>query len=323
MSLTDIPGLHVGHISDYDGLTGCTVILAEAGAVAGGDIRGSATGLDEWDVLSPMHVADRIHGVCFSGGSAFGLEASSGVRRYLEHKGVGFKTGAGVVPIVVGAILYDLGLGKKSVRPTREMGEMAAANASDKPVVEGAVGAGTGATIGKTLGMKQAMKSGVGSWTVKLDGANAGAIVSALAVVNALGDVRDPSTGKIIAGVRTAPGSMEFADGARVMKASGPTGFVRGNTTNTTLVVVATNAALTKVQAQKLAQLGQLGVARTIYPVNTMSDGDIVIAMSTGSRPAPVPVDALGVAAAEAVSEAILRAVRLAPTLGGIPGLKK
>jgi L-aminopeptidase/D-esterase-like protein len=328
MSLTDIPGLKVGHVSDYDGLTGCTVILAEGGAVAGGDMRGSATGLDEWDVLSPMHVTDRIHAVCFSGGSAFGLEASSGVRRYLEHKGVGFKTGAGpvpiVVPIVVGAILYDLGLGKKSIRPTREMGEMAAANASDKPVVEGAVGAGTGATIGKTLGMKQAMKSGVGSWTVKLDGANAGAIVSALAVVNALGDVRDPATGKIIAGVRTAPGSADFADGARVMKAAGPTGFVRGNTTNTTLVIVATNAALNKVQAQKLSQLGQLGVARTIYPVNTMSDGDIVIAMSTGSRTAPpVPIDALGVAAAEAVSEAILRAVRLAPTLGGIPGLKK
>jgi L-aminopeptidase/D-esterase-like protein len=320
MSLTDIPGLQVGHASDYDGLTGCTVILAEGGAVAGGDIRGSATGLDDWDVLNPMHVTDRIHAVCFSGGSAFGLEASSGVRRFLEHKGVGFKTGAGVVPIVVGAILYDLGLGKKSVRPTREMGEMAAANASDKPVAEGAIGAGTGATIGKMLGMKQAMKSGVGSWTVGLEGANAGAMVSALAVVNAIGDVRDPATGKIVAGARMAPDSMEFADGARVMKASGPTGFTRNNTTNTTLIVVATNAALDKVQAQKLAQLGQLGVARTIYPVNTMSDGDIVIALSAGAQ--RVPVDALGVAAAEAASQAILRAVRLAPTLGGIPGLK-
>ena len=320
MSLTDIPGLQVGHASDYDGLTGCTVVLAESGAVAGGDIRGSATGLEEWDLLNPMHVTDRIHAVCFSGGSAFGLEAASGVRRHLEHKGVGFKTAAGVVPLVVGAILYDLGVGRKSVRPTREMGEMAAAAASNKPVVEGAVGAGTGAAVGKLLGMKQAMKSGIGSWTVKLDGANAGVMVSALAAVNAVGDVRDPSTGKIVAGARVSADSREFADSAKLMKASGPTGFTRDRT-NTTLVLVATNAALDKTQATKLAQLGQLGVARTIYPVNTMSDGDIVIALSAGTLRAPV--DAVGVAAAEAVSQAILRAVRLAPTLGGIPGLKQ
>ncbi|HEV2198586.1 MAG TPA: P1 family peptidase [Bryobacteraceae bacterium] len=316
--LTDIPGLLVGHASDYDRLTGCTVVLAENGAVAGGDIRGSATGLDDWDLLSPMHVTGRIHGVCFSGGSAFGLETASGVRRYLEHKGIGFKTASGPVPLVVGAILYDLGIGKNSARPTRETGETAAAAASNKPVVEGAVGAGTGATVGKILGMKQAMKSGVGSWTVKLEGANADVLVSALAVVNALGDVRDPATGRIVAGARRAADSKEFADSARLMKASGPTGFTRANTT---LVLVATNAALDKVQATKLAQLGQLGVARTIYPVNTMSDGDIVIALSLGTLRAPV--DALGVAAAEAVSESILRAVRLAPTLGGIPGLKQ
>ena len=172
--LTDIPGILVGHASDYDGLTGCTVVLCERGAVAGGDIRGSATGVDEWDVLNPMHVAPMIHGVVFSGGSAFGLESASGVRRFLEHKGVGFKTGAGPVPIVVGAILYDLGFGKRGVRPTREMAETAAAAASDKAVVEGAVGAGTGATVGKILGMTHAMKSGVGSWTVALDGPECG-----------------------------------------------------------------------------------------------------------------------------------------------------
>ena len=225
--------------------------------MAGGDIRGSATGVDEWDVLSPMHVTPTIHGVVFSGGSAFGLESASGVRRFLEHKGVGFKTGAGPVPIVVGAILYDLGFGKKGVRPTREMAETAAAAASDKAVVEGAVGAGTGATVGKILGMKHAMKSGVGSWTVALDGQNAGVMVSALAVVNALGDVRDPATGKIIAGARKTAGlRAEFADSARLMKSMGPTGFTRENTT---LVVVATNAALTKVEATKLAQLGTIG----------------------------------------------------------------
>jgi len=316
--LTDIPGIVVGHASDYDGLTGCTVVLCERGAVAGGDIRGSATGVDEWDVLNPMHVAPMIHGVVFSGGSAFGLESASGVRRFLEHKGVGFKTGAGPVPIVVGAILYDLGFGKKGVRPTREMAETAAAAASDRAVVEGAVGAGTGATVGKILGLANAMKSGVGSWTVALEGQNAGVMVSALAVVNALGDVHDPATGKIVAGARKAAGEAAFADSARLMKSMGPTGFSRENTT---LVVVATNAALTKVEATKLAQLGQLGVARAVNPVNTMSDGDLVVAMSCGTSRAPI--DALGVAASEAVTEAILRAVRMAPTLGGLPGLKK
>jgi L-aminopeptidase/D-esterase-like protein len=170
--------------------------------------------------------------------------------------------------------------------------------------------------------MAHAMKSGVGSWTVTLDGQNAGVLVSALAVVNALGDVRDPATGKIVAGARktaeVAPGEADFADSARLMKSMGPTGFTRENTT---LVIVATNAALTKVEATKLAQLGQLGVARAINPVNTMSDGDLVVAMSCGTSRAPI--DALGVAASEAVAEAILRAVRLAPSLGGLPGLKK
>src|SRR5579863_7533001 len=269
-------------------------------------------------VLNPMHVAPMIHGVVFSGGSAFGLESAGGVRRFLDHKGVGFKTGAGTVPIVVGAILFDLGFAKKGVRPTREMAETAAAAASDRAVVEGAVGAGTGATVGKILGMTNAMKSGVGSWTVTLEGQNAGVMVSALAVVNALGDVRDPANGKILAGARKTAASDEFADSARLMKSLGPTGFTRENTT---LVVVATNSALTKVESSKLAQLAQLGIARAINPVNTMSDGDLVVAMSCGSSKAPI--DALGVAASEAVAEAILRAVRMAPPLGGLPGLKK
>jgi L-aminopeptidase/D-esterase-like protein len=316
--LTDIPGILAGHASDYDGLTGCTVILCESGAVAGGDIRGSATGTQEWDLLNPLHVTDRIHAVVFAGGSAFGLEAASGVRRFLEHKGVGFRTPDARVPLAPCAILYDLGIGKASARPTREMGESAAAAATDKPVPEGAVGAGTGATVGKILGMRQAMKSGVGSFTVELDGANAGVKVAALAAVNAVGDVRDPATGKIIAGARRSPSSMEFADSARVMKGGVASGFAR---TNTSLVVVATNAKLTKVEATKLAQLAHLGMARAIHPVNTMSDGDLVIALSLGE--AKAPVDSLGVAAAEAVAESIVRAVRLAPTMGGVPGLKK
>ena len=315
--LTDIPGILVGHASDYDGLTGCTAILCESGAVAGGDIRGSATGTEEWDLLHPHHLTERIHGVMFSGGSAFGLEAASGVRRYLEHRGIGFDTGAAKVPLVPAAILYDLGIGKASARPTREMGEAASAAASDKAVAEGAIGAGTGATVGKLLGMRQAMKSGIGSWTIELEGANKGVMVSALAAVNAVGDVRDPATRKIIAGMRTSPTSKDFADSARIMKSRPPAGFAR---TNTTLVVVATNAQLTKVQATKLAQFASLGVARAIDPVNTMSDGDVTVALSIGR--ATANIDSLGVAAAEAVAEAILRAVRLAPSMGGLPGLK-
>ena len=315
--LTDIPGILVGHASDYDGLTGCTVVLCEGGAVAGGEIRGSAAGTEEWELLSPLHVTDRIHAVVLAGGSAFGLEAASGVRRFLDHRGVGFPTGAARVPLVVTAILYDLGIGKASARPTREMGESAAAAATGKPVAEGAVGAGTGATVGKIFGMRQAMKSGVGSFTVELGGSLAGVQVAALAVVNAVGDVRDPTTGKIIAGARRTA-SAQFADSARVMKGGVASGFARANTT---LVVVATNAKLTKVEATKVAQLAHLGMARAINPVNTMSDGDLVIVLSAGD--AKAPVDSLGIAAAEAVAEAIVRAVRLAPTLGGVPGLKK
>jgi len=315
--LTDIERIRVGHASDFDALTGCTAILCDGGAVAGVDIRGSATGTEEMDAMSPGHVADRVHAVVFAGGSAFGLEAASGVRRYLEKKGVGFDTGAAKVPIVPCAILYDLGIGKAHVRPTREMGEAAAAAASSDAVKEGAVGAGTGATLGKLVGgMRQAMKSGLGSATVELEGPQSGVRVSALVVVNAVGDVRDPQTGALIAGARKSPESMELADTARLMKRGLNVGFKRENTT---LAVVATNAKLSKVQAGKLAQLASLGMARTIFPVNTMSDGDLVIALSAGD--AAANLDALGVAAAEALALAIVRAVRLAPTMGGLPGL--
>jgi len=312
--LTDIGGILVGHVSDYDGLTGCTAILMEGGAAAGVDIRGSATGTEEFELLSPTHLTERIHAVVFAGGSAFGLEAASGVRRFLEHKGVGFDTGAARVPLVPAAILYDLGIGKSSARPTREMGESAAANASDKPVAEGAVGAGTGATVGKTLGMQHAMKSGLGSYTVPLPN---GVLVSALAAVNALGDVIDPANGAIVAGARKAPESRDFANSAQILKHRPPPGL-QGK--NTTLVAVATNARLTKVEAKKLAEFGSAGMARTISPVWTMFDGDLVVGLSVGALAADI--NSLGVAAAEAVSQAILRAVRLAPSLGGLPGLK-
>jgi L-aminopeptidase/D-esterase-like protein len=314
--LTDIAGIRVGHASDFDALTGCTVILCDGGAVAGVDIRGSATGTSEMDVMSPGHVTDRVHGVVLAGGSAFGLEAASGVRRFLERKGIGFETGAAKVPIVPCAILYDLGIGKANVRPTREMGEAAAAAANSDAVKEGCVGAGTGATIGKIAGIRQAMKSGIGSATVLLEGTLAGVSVAALVALNAVGDVRDPKTGTLIAGARRSAQSMELAGAESLMKRGQRGGFRRENTT---LAVVATNARLNKVQATKLAQLAGLGMARTIYPVNTMSDGDVVIALSLGN--ASADVDALGVAGAEAVSEAIVRAVRMSPTMGGVPGL--
>lgn len=315
--LTDIAGIRVGHASDYEGLTGCTVILCDGGAVAGCDIRGSATGTEELDVLSPHHLTDRIHAVTLAGGSAFGLEAASGVRRYLEQQGVGFPTRAARVPLVPAAILYDLAIGKAGARPTREMGEAAAAAATGEAVVEGAVGAGTGATVGKLFGMAQAMKAGIGSYSLELEGRFSGVRVAVLVAVNAFGDVRDPESGALIAGARRAPDSRELADTAQAMMRGTKPPPLAGQ--NTTLVVVATNAQLTKVQAGKLAQLAGIGMARAVSPAWTTLDGDIVIALSLGE--AQADLDALGVAAAEAVTHAIVRAVRKAPTLGGVPGL--
>lgn len=311
--LTDIPGIRVGHVSDYQAITGCTAILCEAGAVGGVDIRGAASGTQETETLNPLHVDPVVHGILLAGGSAFGLEAASGVRRFLESRGAGVATPNAKVPIVPAAILYDLGIGNSKIRPSVAMGEAAATAASTDAVAEGCVGAGTGATVGKALGMKQAMKSGIGSFTVALPG---GVLVATLLAVNAFGDVRDPATGKIIAGARKAPDSREFADGNEIVKLKAPPPLVR---TNTTLGVVATNARLSKVEATKLAQFASLGMARAIYPVNTTNDGDTVFALSHGDRRADI--NSLGVAAAEAMVQAILRAVRLAKTLGGVPGL--
>jgi L-aminopeptidase/D-esterase-like protein len=311
--LTDISGIRVGHLSDFEALTGCTAILCEEGAVGGVDIRGSASGTQETPALDPSHIDPVIHGILLGGGSAFGLEAASGVRRYLEARGKGLRTPAAVVPIVPAAILYDLGIGKANVRPNVAMGEAAAAAATTDAVAEGSVGAGAGATVGKVLGMRQAMKSGIGSYTVALPD---GVLVAALVAVNAVGDVRDPSTGKIIAGARISPDSREFADAEVVIRQRPPAPLVRQNTT---LAVVATNARLDKVQANKLAQFASLGMARAIYPVNTMNDGDTTFALSLGAGRADI--NALGSAAAEAVVQAILRAVKLAKSLGGVPGL--
>lgn len=311
-TLTDIPGIKVGHASDFEALTGCTVILCESGAVAGVDIGGAASGTQEFDTMSPLHVAGLVHAVVFAGGSAFGLEAACGVRNFLEKKGVGFAMGALRVPIVPSAILFDLGIGRPDVRPTREMGHAAAAAATTAPVVEGCVGAGTGATVGKLHGIPQAMKGGIGSAGLEIGKVK----IAALAAVNAFGDVRDPRTGLLLAGTRHSPASTELLDTEKQMRQGQPGGL---SAANTTLVVVATNARLSKVAATRLARMAQAGVLRALSPGHTMSDGDIVIALSIGSEPADL--NALGVAAADVVGQAIVRGVKTAKTMGGVPGL--
>jgi L-aminopeptidase/D-esterase-like protein len=310
--LTDVPGILVGHATDAAALTGCTSILCGSEAVGGVDIRGSATGSCEIDTLRPGHLAPNVHAIVLSGGSAFGLETTCGVRNHLEMRGVGYNTGVARVPIVPGAILFDLGIGNPHVRPTREMGERSAMAANDGLVAEGNVGAGTGATVGKIYGMKQAMKSGIGTASLTL---GSGVVVAALIAVNALGDVIDPANGKIVAGARKSPASREFVNSAAVMRR----GLNPPGGGHTVLAVVATNARLDRVQTNKLAALASIGMVRTISPVNTMSDGDITFAISLGKERATV--DEVGVAAAEAMATAVLRAVRAAKTAGGIPGL--
>ena len=313
--LTDIPGIRVGHASNLEALTGCTVILCDSGAVAGCDIGGGATGTEEFDCMNPMHVTPSIHALVFAGGSAFGLEAASGVRRHLEHQGIGFPTRAAKVPIVPGAILYDLAIGRADVRPTREMGEAAAAAATNKAVEEGCIGAGTGATVGKVFGMERAMKSGIGTFTIELPG---GVLVSAMAAVNAFGDVVDPTTGKILAGARKSANSREFADTIKALQGGIDGPFGRQNTT---LCVVATNARLSKVEATKMARMAQAGMLRALRPAHTMFDGDLVVALSVGDKKADL--NAIGVTAGDALAKAITRGVTEAKSMGGLPGLKK
>jgi L-aminopeptidase/D-esterase-like protein len=310
--ITDVEGITVGHASDLQAATGCTVIVCRQGAVGGVDVRGSAPGTRETDLLRPMNVVERVHAVLLTGGSAFGLAAADGVVRYLEEQGIGFDVAVAKVPIVPAAVIFDLMIGSAMVRPTAAMGYTAARAASGGPVEEGSVGAGSGATVGKLLGPQTAMKGGVGTWAVSLPG---GVIVGALVVVNAFGDVIEDGTGQVLAGARD-PQTGGFLNTARALiRGVHAPGF----TANSTLGVVATNAALTKVQANKLAQLGHDGLARVISPVHTMFDGDTIFALSAGRAKAD-PV-AVGVAAEQAIAESVKRAVRLAKGVGGIAGL--
>jgi L-aminopeptidase/D-esterase-like protein len=315
--LTAVAGLAVGHYTLSERPTGCTVILAEAGAVAGVDVRGAAPGTSETDLLNPVNTVEQVHAIVLAGGSAFGLDAASGVRRFLEERGVGFDMGVARVPIVPSAILFDLRVGSDAkIRPTADCGYRAAAAATVGPVAEGNVGAGAGATVGKLLGMSRAMKGGLGSTALSLSN---GVVVAALAAVNAAGDVIDPSDGKVVAGVRTADGRT-LAD-ARILIRTGAT--LTGNSgENTTLGVVATNAKLTKAQATRLAQMAQDGLARAIAPAHTPLDGDTVFALATGTRNQPVDLATLGALAADAMADAILRAARSATGLPGLPAAR-
>lgn len=320
-TITQVPGFLAGHAQDDNGITGCTVVLCKAGAVGGVDQRGGAPGTRETDLLKPMHLVEKIHAIVLAGGSAFGLDAASGVMKYLDENKIGFNTGFAKVPLVSSAILYDLGIGDPRSRPDAKMGYDACMNATRQPVLEGNYGAGTGATVGKILGMTTAMKSGIGSACIQL---GTGLYVGALIAVNAFGDVIDPTNGQIIAGARknktTKLTKLEFLDTLSIMKSIGGK-LVLGIAThqNTVIGVVATNARLTKEETNKVAQMAQDGIAQTIRPAHSMLDGDTIFALASGKIPANVNL--VGAFAAQAVSEAILSAVRSAKSLAGLPGL--
>jgi len=333
-AITDVPGIQVGNAQNDEALTGVTVVLCPDGAVAGMDQRGGAPGTRETDALRPMHMVQKAHAVVLAGGSAFGLDAASGVVKWLEEHGVGLQTRAAQVPIVPAAILYDLALGRADVRPDPAMGYAACQAAGSGPVAEGNVGAGCGATVGKIYGMGQAMKAGLGTSSIDLGN---GLIVGAIVAVNAFGDVIEPSTGQIIAGARkmdvdaTVTATLglgerqqadvpHFADTLAVMKTLvGKTimRFASGPSENTVIGIVAANADLNKEQVSKVAQMAHDGLARTIRPAHTMVDGDTLFALAVGGQEADVNI--IGAYAAEAIARAIIRAVLAAQPVGGLP----
>jgi L-aminopeptidase/D-esterase-like protein len=315
--LTAVEGLKVGHHTLKERPTGCTVILAERGATAGVDVRGSAPGTRETDLLSPTATVEQVHAIVLSGGSAFGLDSATGVMKYLEQRGIGFKVGTATVPIVPAAILFDLGIGDQTIRPTADCGLAAATAATDGPVVEGNVGAGAGATVGKMAGRERAMKGGIGTAAIVLAD---GLVVAAIVAVNARGDIIDPQTGRVVAGMRTEDGK-GLADVRTQLHGTTAKPPADEPLQNTTIGVVATNATLTKVQATKVAQMAHDGLARAIVPAHTTGDGDAIFALATGVRPA-ASVDTIGALAAEAMSEAIVRAVRAATGIPGYPAAR-
>jgi L-aminopeptidase/D-esterase-like protein len=316
-AITDVAGIKVGHFTDQRRPTGCTAILAEAGAVAGVDVRGSAPGTRETSLLDPINTIERIHAVLLAGGSAFGLEAASGVVRALEESGIGHDARFARVPIVPAAILFDLSLGDPRIRPDAEAGYRAARAASAEAPAEGNVGAGAGATVGKLFGLERAMKGGLGTSSITLP---SGLTVGALVAVNAIGDIVDPATGQLVAGARSADGRRLLGAMAAVRRGERLPPLLGG--ASTTIGVIATDAPLTKAQATKIAQMAHDGLARSINPVHTTSDGDTLFALAPSPATTQTSsglVTLIGALAAESVAEAVLRAVRNARSLPGLP----
>jgi len=318
-AITEVPGIKVGHASDFKALTGCTVILCEEGAIGAVDIRGTAAGTRQIDPLTYLHLVDKIQAVLLAGGSAFGLDAAGGVMAYLEERRKGFDVVKTKIPHVPTAVIFDFGMGDFRVRPDREMGYQACLNASRK-VVEGSVGVGTGATVGKLFGMERAMKGGVG--TSSIHGPK-GVIVGALVVVNAFGDVLDPLSNKILAGARTSKESLQSANSSKWMK-KGVSRKQFGRITpsdsdafNTTLGVIATNALLTKKEAHQVAQIAHSGLAKVISPLHTTFDGDLIFALSYGKKKADV--NTIGLLGEAALIESVNRSVAKSQGFGIIP----
>ncbi len=307
----EIEGLQVGHAQDLSGPTGVTVVISKGGAVVGVDVRGGAPGTRETDLLDPVNLVQEAHAVFLAGGSAFGLDAAAGIMQYLEEKKVGFDVQVTRVPIVCGAVLFDLMLGDHRIRPDKEMGYRACVNAETGGLPQGNVGAGVGASVGKVLGMERAMKGGLGSFAQSEKGLKVGALVA----VNCLGHILDPKTGKRLAGPLSEDKSaVEDTEAIMLNMLSRKKDPFSGNTT---IGVVATNARFTKAETTKLASMAQNGYARTIRPAHTMYDGDTIFAMSTGETAADLTV--VGFMAANAMERAVVAAVKNAGTLCGLP----
>jgi L-aminopeptidase/D-esterase-like protein len=315
-TLTDVEGLLVGHAVRRERPTGCTVVLARDGAVAGVDVRGAAPGTRETDLLNPLNTVQQVHAIVLAGGSAFGLDAASGVVGWLEEQGIGFAVGPARVPIVPAAILFDLGIGDSAIRPDAACGGEGAPTASGAAVPQGTGGAGAGATVGKLHGLAHAMKGGVGSASIRLPD---GLVVAALVAVNARGDVIDPATGKVVAGVRT-PDGRHLADARELLRQGAPAPASAAE--NTTLGVVATNATLTKTEAALVARMAHDGFARAIAPVHTPSDGDVIFALATAKRAGAADVGLIGALAADVTAQAIVNAVRQADPLPSLPSAR-
>jgi L-aminopeptidase/D-esterase-like protein len=305
-SIAAVAGLEIGHFTDPRRPTGCTVVIARNGAVAGVDVRGAAPGTRETDLLAPTNLVERVHAIVLAGGSAWGLEAATGVVRWLEEQGVGMPVGPARLPIVPAAVLFDLLVGDSGVRPDAQAGYRACQAASRDAPAEGNVGAGAGAAVGKVFGIDRAMKGGIGSASVTVDGVT----VAALIACNALGDVIDPDTARVIAGARTADGKRLVDTRRALLAGEAPRPLIAG--TNTTIGVIATDAVITKIQATRLAQMGHDGLARSINPVHTMSDGDTLFALGTGAAGKSLGMMTLGTMAAEVTARAVVRAVRAA-----------